>query len=68
LSPFSEEEGQFTMLKYAAGRLLIAVPTFIAVILITFTLSYFSPFDPVTLMMQQYAGTLDSAQREDLVQ
>lgn len=55
------------MLRYAAGRLAIAIPTFIAVLLITFTLNYLSPFDPVTLMMQQYAGTLDTAQQGDMV-
>jgi ABC-type dipeptide/oligopeptide/nickel transport system permease component len=56
------------MLRYAAGRLAIAIPTFIAVLLITFTLNYLSPFDPVTLMLQQYGGTLDTAQRDELVQ
>jgi peptide/nickel transport system permease protein len=55
------------MLRYAAGRLLIAVPTFIAILLITFTLTYLSPFDPITLMLQQYEGTLDSLQRDDMV-
>ena len=56
------------MLKYAAGRLLIAIPTFIAVLLITFTLTTVSPFDPIAMMMMQYEGTLDTVAREDAIE
>jgi peptide/nickel transport system permease protein len=56
------------MLKYTLGRLAIAIPTFLAVLFITFTLTALSPFDPVTIMMQQYEGTLDAAQQTEMVQ
>lgn len=56
------------MLKYTLGRLAIAVPTFLAVLFITFLLTTLSPFDPVTIMMQQHEGTLDAMQQEELVQ
>lgn len=39
------------MLKYLLGRLGTAVPTLLAVLLITFTLTYVSPFDPVKLLL-----------------
>src|SRR5215207_8595791 len=39
------------MLKYLLGRLGTAVPTVLAVLLITFTLTYVSPFDPVRLLL-----------------
>jgi len=56
------------MLKYTLGRLAIAIPTFMAVLFITFLLTTLSPFDPVTIMMQQYEGTLDGMQQKELVQ
>ena len=56
------------MLKYIAGRLLVAIPTFLAVLLITFTLTTLSPYDPVSMMMQQYEGTLDAMQKKDVIQ
>ncbi|MEZ4734410.1 MAG: ABC transporter permease [Caldilineaceae bacterium] len=56
------------MLKYTLGRLAIAAPTFLAVLFITFLLTTLSPFDPVTIMMQQYEGTLNGAQQEEMVQ
>ncbi|RIK42111.1 MAG: peptide ABC transporter [Chloroflexi bacterium] len=56
------------MLKYTFSRLLIAIPTFAAVLFITFTLTVLSPFDPVTIMMQQYEGTLDALQQQEIVQ
>jgi ABC-type dipeptide/oligopeptide/nickel transport system permease component len=39
------------MLKYLLGRIGTAVPTILAVLLITFTLTYVSPFDPVRLLV-----------------
>ncbi len=56
------------MLKYIVGRLAVAIPTFLAVLLITFTLTTLSPFDPVAMMMQQYEGTLDAMQQKEVVQ
>lgn len=56
------------MLIYTAGRLLVAIPTFIAVLLITFTLTTISPFDPVAMMMAQYEGTLDTLATEDAIE
>lgn len=56
------------MLKYTLGRLAIAVPTFLAVLFITFLLTTLSPFDPVTIMMQQQESTLDALQQKELVQ
>jgi peptide/nickel transport system permease protein len=41
------------MLKYLFGRIGTAVPTVLAVLLITFTLTYVSPFDPVRLLLLQ---------------
>src|SRR6476661_6055014 len=39
------------MMRYLLGRLGTAVPTLLAVLLITFTLTYVSPFDPVKLLL-----------------
>ena len=39
------------MIKYLVLRLLTAIPTVLAVLLITFTLTFFSPFDPVRQML-----------------
>lgn len=39
------------MFKYLLGRIGTAVPTILAVLLITFTLTYISPFDPVRLLL-----------------
>ena len=39
------------MYKYTLKRLAIAIPTFAAVLIITFTLTALSPFDPVAMMM-----------------
>lgn len=41
------------MLRYALMRLLAAVPTLLVVILITFTLTHISPYDPVRQMLSQ---------------
>lgn len=56
------------MLKYTLRRLAIAIPTFIAVLLITFTLTTISPFDPVAMMMVQYEGTLDALATEEFME
>lgn len=55
------------MLKYIFTRLLIAIPTFLAVMLITFTLTAISPFDPVTMMMQQQEH-LDTLQKKEVIE
>lgn len=39
------------MAKYLVGRLLTAIPTLVAVLLITFTLTFISPYDPVRQML-----------------
>ncbi len=39
------------MFKYLIGRIGTALPTILAVLLITFTLTYLSPFDPVRLLL-----------------
>jgi ABC-type dipeptide/oligopeptide/nickel transport system permease component len=54
------------MLKYVSSRLTIAIPTFLAVMLITFTLTAISPFDPVAMMMQQNEN-LDTMQKEEVI-
>lgn len=54
------------MLTYLLTRLGLAIPTFLAVMFITFTLTTFSPFDPVAMMMQQQEH-LDSMQREEVI-
>jgi peptide/nickel transport system permease protein len=41
------------MMRYLSIRLILAIPTLIAVMLIVFTLTYISPFDPVRLMLLQ---------------
>jgi peptide/nickel transport system permease protein len=41
------------MMRYLSARLILAIPTLIAVMLIVFTLTYISPFDPVRLMLLQ---------------
>jgi ABC-type dipeptide/oligopeptide/nickel transport system permease component len=56
------------MLKYTFGRLAIAFPTFIAVLFIAFSLTALSPFDPVSIMMQQQGGSLDALQQEEVIQ
>jgi len=56
------------MLLYAVRRLLIAIPTFLAVLLITFSLTAISPFDPVAMMMVQYEGTLDASSSEEFME
>ena len=55
------------MLKYILARLTIAIPTFVLVMLITFTLTALSPFDPVAMMMQQQES-LDAMQKDEIVQ
>lgn len=55
------------MLKYILARLTIAIPTFVLVMLITFTLTAISPFDPVAMMMQQQES-LDAMQKDEIVQ
>lgn len=39
------------MVKYLLGRLATAIPTLLAVLFITFTLTYVSPYDPVRQML-----------------
>ena len=56
------------MYKYALKRLAIAIPTFVAVLIITFTLTALSPFDPVAMMMAQFEGTLDTLARDDVIE
>lgn len=56
------------MLKYITIRLAIAFPTFLAVMLITFTLTAISPFDPVAIMMSQQEGSLDALQKEEVIE
>ncbi len=41
------------MFRYLTGRFILAIPTILAVMLIVFTLTYISPFDPVKLMLLQ---------------
>ena len=55
------------MLPYTLRRLAIAIPTFIAVLLITFTLTAVSPFDPVEMMLLQFETT-DTMAKEDVIQ
>jgi peptide/nickel transport system permease protein len=55
------------MLKYILTRLAIAIPTFLVVMLITFTLTTISPFDPVAMMMSQQEN-LDTLQKDEVVQ
>ncbi len=56
------------MYKYTLKRLAIAIPTFVAVLIITFTLTVLSPFDPVAMMMAQFEGTLDTLARDDVIE
>lgn len=56
------------MLIYLVRRLIVAVPTFFAVLFITFTLTTLSPFDPVQMMMQRYESSLDSMQKEEVIE
>jgi peptide/nickel transport system permease protein len=55
------------MLPYTLRRLAIAIPTFISVLLITFTLTAVSPFDPVEMMLLQFETT-DTMAKEDVIQ
>lgn len=55
------------MLKYIFTRLAIAIPTFLAVMLITFTLTALSPFDPVAMMLADQPN-LDTLQKEEVIQ
>ncbi len=55
------------MLKYILTRLAIAIPTFLAVMLITFTLTTLSPFDPVAMMLADQPN-LDTLQKEEVIQ
>lgn len=49
------------MLKYLIGRLLSAIPTVIAVMFITFTLNYISPYDPIKrLLADNPLGNLEN--------
>ncbi|MFZ4658752.1 MAG: ABC transporter permease [Caldilineaceae bacterium] len=54
------------MLKYILTRLAIAIPTFLAVMLITFTLTAISPFDPVAMMLAEQPN-LDTLQKDEVV-
>ncbi|MCE7988659.1 MAG: ABC transporter permease [Caldilinea sp. CFX5] len=54
------------MLKYILTRLAIAIPTFLAVMLITFTLTALSPFDPVAMMLAEQPN-LDTLQKDEVV-
>lgn len=55
------------MLPYTLRRLAVAIPTFIAVLLITFTLTTVSPFDPVEMMLLQFETT-DTMAKEEIIQ
>jgi len=55
------------MFIYTLKRLAVAIPTFGAVLIITFTLTAISPFDPVAMMMTQFEGTLDTLATEDAI-
>jgi len=55
------------MLPYTLRRLSAAIPTFIAVLLITFTLTTISPFDPVEMMLLQFETT-DTMAKEEIIQ
>lgn len=55
------------MFIYTLKRLAVAIPTFGAVLIITFTLTAISPFDPVAMMMSQFEGTLDTLATEDAI-
>lgn len=55
------------MFKYILTRLAIAIPTFLAVMLITFTLTAISPFDPVAMMLADQPN-LDTLQKEAVIQ
>ncbi len=39
------------LVKYLASRIVLAVPTLLAVLLITYGLTFISPFDPVRIML-----------------
>ncbi|MBX3051317.1 MAG: ABC transporter permease [Caldilineaceae bacterium] len=54
------------MLQYLIARLAIAIPTFLAVMLVTFTLTVISPFDPVEMMLAQQE-ILDTLQRDEII-
>ncbi len=56
------------MITYVLSRLGIAIPTFLAVVFITYTLTYLSPFDPVTIIIQQNEASLGNTDREELAQ
>jgi ABC-type dipeptide/oligopeptide/nickel transport system permease component len=56
------------MFTYVLSRLGVAVPTFFAVIFITFALTYLSPFDPVTIIIQQNEASLGNLDREALAE
>ncbi|HLA24830.1 MAG TPA: nickel ABC transporter permease [bacterium] len=47
--------------KFIARRLLLAVPVFIGVTLVTFILMQIVPGDPVALLMEEKAATIDPA-------
>lgn len=55
------------MLQYIFTRLAIAIPTFLAVMFITFTLTTISPFDPVAMMLAEQPN-LDTLQKEEVIQ
>jgi ABC-type dipeptide/oligopeptide/nickel transport system permease component len=54
------------MAKYLIGRVLSAIPTIIAVMLITFTLSYFSPYDPIKRLLAA-SGVAGAESDEELI-
>ena len=53
------------MLRYIVIRLLAAVPTIAAILFITFTLTYLSPFDPVRLALVQEEALGDTLAGDD---
>lgn len=54
------------MLQYLITRLAVALPTFLAVMFITFTLTVISPFDPVAMMLSQQES-LDALQKDEII-
>jgi ABC-type dipeptide/oligopeptide/nickel transport system permease component len=53
------------MAKYIFYRLAMAIPTFIAVVFITFALTYVSPYDPVTILLQQQEASQGGGSLEE---
>ncbi|HMP39124.1 MAG TPA: ABC transporter permease [Roseiflexaceae bacterium] len=51
------------MMRYLTSRIVLALPTLLAVLLITYGLTFLSPFDPVKIMLSaNEVASLDSAE------